>query len=556
MSLVGQVGRKRIRARFALLVIYALLSLGAVTTLYPFILMASTGFKGPTDQNDNKLIPAYFKKTGGMDDKGKPDDGSLLVKYVADKYAGDTSLITATRTGPNASPHQIKQYEDFLDKLPVNYWSAGFKIASGQVTSRLVELYRNWLQDRYHTVDAVNKAYLEEDVGFQTVVPPAELLEKPTWKQPDNRKYKEWLQFKATLPAEFRIPVRETRLFQEFLRAKYQNQFAQVPADLAGKSTKFEEIAFPSDMTLARPIQAEFLKKGLPTRYSNGAAEDLWIDASQPGMHQSEVGVYRFSLRDGVPQEGFVLSPPADRAMPVEAYEHNFLLTHQSTVRTEFATRNYAYVFNFIALNGRALWNTIIFCLLAIITQLTVNPLAAYALSRYPIRASGQILIFLLATMAFPAEVAMIPGFLLLKQLHLLNTFAALVLPTAASGYMIFLLKGFFDSLPQELFEAGQIDGAKETTMMARIALPLSKPVLGYLALLAFMGAYGAFLYAFLVVQDQHMWTLMVWIYELQNTAPKAVIMAALTIAAIPTLIVFLIAQRTIMKGIVLPSER
>ena len=92
--------------------------------------------------------------------------------------------------------------------------------------------------------------------------------------------------------------------------------------------------------------------------------------------------------------------------------------------------------------------------------------------------------------------------------------------------------------------------------MMARIALPLSKPVLGYLALLAFMGAYGAFLYAFLVVQDKKMWTLMVWIYELQNNAPKAVVMAALTLAALPTLIVFLFAQRTIMKGIVLPSER
>src|SRR6185369_1522172 len=144
---------------------------------------------------------------------------------------------------------------------------------------------------------------------------------------------------------------------------------------------------------------------------------------------------------------------------------------------------------------GGAVWNTIIFCALAILTQLTVNPLAAYALSRYPIKASGQILIFLLATMAFPAEVALIPSFLLLKDLGLLNTFAALVLPTAASGYMIFLLKGFFDSLPQELFEAGQIDGAKESTLMMRIAFPLSRPVFGYLALLAFMGAYGAFLY-------------------------------------------------------------
>ena len=94
------------------------------------------------------------------------------------------------------------------------------------------------------------------------------------------------------------------------------------------------------------------------------------------------------------------------------------------------------------------------------------------------------------------------------------------------------MLKGFFDLLSQELFEAGSIDGARETTMMFKIALPLSRPVLGYLALTAFMGAYGAFLYAFLVAQNEKMWTLMVWIYQLQVLAPKAVVMAALTLAA------------------------
>ncbi|MEI5617245.1 carbohydrate ABC transporter permease, partial [Streptomyces brasiliscabiei] len=68
--------------------------------------------------------------------------------------------------------------------------------------------------------------------------------------------------------------------------------------------------------------------------------------------------------------------------------------------------------------------------------------------------------------------------------------------------------------------------------------------------------AYGAFLYAFLVAQDRRVWTLMVWIYQLQGTAPKAVMMAALTLAALPTLIVFLLAQKVILKGIVLPGER
>lgn len=242
--------------------------------------------------------------------------------------------------------------------------------------------------------------------------------------------------------------------------------------------------------------------------------------------------------------------------MPIAAQEAKEVHAHTGEIRREFAGRNYRYVLDYILINGRAVLNTIIFCSLAILTQLIVNPLAAYALSRYPVKASGQILIFLLATMAFPAEVAMIPSFLLLKDLGLLNTFAALVLPGAASGYMIFLLKGFFDSLPQELFEAGGLDGAKETTLMLRVALPLSRPVLGYLALTAFMASYGAFLYAFLVAQDQRMWTLMVWVYQLQTTAPKAVTMAALALVALPTLVVFLLAQRVIMRGIVLPGER
>jgi multiple sugar transport system permease protein len=89
-----------------------------------------------------------------------------------------------------------------------------------------------------------------------------------------------------------------------------------------------------------------------------------------------------------------------------------------------------------------------------------------------------------------------------------------------------------------------------------RIAVPLSRPVLGYLALMAFMASYSTFMFAFLVAQDQKMWTLMVWVYQLQTSAPKAVVMAALALAALPTLVVFLFAQKVIMKGIVLPGER
>lgn len=515
-----------------MIVLYIVLAAGAITTVYPFTLMVTTGFKGPTDQNDNKLIPTFWSEFDTKDEKGNLKPESLFGKYLNDKYKGDMPMIESTRIGGKATSAEIEDYEKFLMSLPVQYWEAGFRTQANQVNSKLNIRYQDWLRKRFKDIDELNRAYIEENVAFQTVVPPNELLDRAGWQPPKNSpKYTDWLEFKRDLPAEFRLPIRSQRIYQASLAGRFQNQWADYlksrypnqekpPATDPEGAAKFEQVRLP------KGAEYEEFKKKLPPRYRQQTVEELWAARGHTGD------------------------------LPIAGYEHRHVLQNKDDIRGEFNGRNFRFVLDYAAVHGRALWNTAIFCILAILTQLTVNPLAAYALSRYPIRASGKILIFLLATMAFPAEVAMIPSFLLLKDLGLLNTFAALVLPTAASGYMIFLLKGFFDSLPHEVFESGQIDGAKETTLMFRMAFPLSKPVLGYMALLAFMSAYGAFLYAFLVAQDQKMWTLMVWIYQLQNTAPKAVMMAAVTLAALPTIIVFLFAQRVIMRGIVLPGER
>jgi multiple sugar transport system permease protein len=507
MPLVGKVGRRHWLSRLAVAVLYGLLTVGAVSTVYPFLLMVSTGFKGPTDQNDNRLVPAFWG-----------DDAELLKKAVDDKYSGDAGVIASTRIGAEADEAAVRRYREFLLGLPQTHWQAGFRTPANHVTSRLNLRYQGWLRGRYRDIDALNRAYTELNTGFQSVAPPTENLGVPGWKPKPGPKQDDWIVFKATLPAEFRVPVREGRLWQEFLRTKFANKLDDVPAGLRGEAKGFDEIRTGP----TGPLGEEFRAGRLPASMAGGrTVEALW----------------------GGP-------------LPVEAEERLWVRENAQALRTELSTRNYQYVLETVLLNGRAVLNTVVFCALAILAQLTVNPLAAYALSRFPMKATAQILLFLLATMAFPAEVAMIPSFLLLKDLHLLNTFAALVLPAAASGYMIFLLKGFFDSLPQEVFDSGQVDGAPEWVMMLRLALPLSKPVLGYLALLAFMGAYGAFLYAFLVCQDSRMWTLMVYVYQLQLSAPKAVTMAAVSLVALPTLVVFLLAQRVIMRGIVLPGER
>ena len=557
------------RVRLATALLYTLLSLGAITTLYPFVVMVTSGAKGPIDQNDNRLIPAYWSS-----------GEELYRKYVDDKYAGDLNAIAATRGGPD-SPADVAAYRGFLATLPSDLFLCGFRQPPSGVDSRLNTRYQAWLRERFGSIEALNTTYIEEDNSFETVLPPTEAFARLRWRPSAGPKWDDWQIFKKSLPIEFRLPVTTRALYQNFMRAEYRFSFESMPRELRSGATGFDQLEVPP----SGPSLAAFEARGLPDRFRVQSVETRWqefkatrvlpLRGGVPAAKREGVGVDSED-RGQPPDQALSTSPPpanqghapgetpaidpvaaaAGIRLPTEAYERATVHESAGGLRREFATRNYAFVLRYLTVNGHALWTTIIYCGLAIVTTLGVNGLAAYALSRYPIRASGKILVFLLATMAFPAEVTMIPNFLLLKNLHLLNTFAALVLPGAASGFMIFMLKGFFDSLPIELFEAAALDGAPETTMLRRIAIPLSRPVFGYFALTTFMGAYGTFLYAFLVAQDRRMWTVMVFLYQLSGSAPKYVMMAAFTLAALPTLIVFLLAQRTIMRGIVLPSER
>lgn len=219
---------------------------------------------------------------------------------------------------------------------------------------------------------------------------------------------------------------------------------------------------------------------------------------------------------------------------------------------------NYRLVGQYLFQRGRAFSNTVLLVLLSVVAHLTVNPLAAYALSRFRMRGTEKILLFLLATMAFPAAVTAIPGFLLVRDLGLLNTLAALVLPTVASGMGIFILKGFFDALPRELYEAAAIDGASEWTVFRKITLPMTTPILAVNALNSFVAAYNSWEWAFLVCQEESNWTLAVWMYQMsqQMGSQPWCVMAGFVLVSIPTALVFLVCQKVILRGIVLPSMK
>lgn len=219
---------------------------------------------------------------------------------------------------------------------------------------------------------------------------------------------------------------------------------------------------------------------------------------------------------------------------------------------------NYKIVLDFMIFNGNAIWVTTVLVLLTILFTLTVNPLAAYALSRFNLKGQDKILLFLLATMAFPAMVSAIPAYLLMRDLNLLNTFFALVIPGAANGMSIFILKGFFDSLPMELFEAATIDGASEMQIFRIVAMPLVKPILAINSLTAFIIAYNGWQWALIICQDKSMWTIAVWLYQASawwSNSPW-IVSAGFVIASIPTLVLFLSCQKIILRGIIIPSMK
>ncbi|MCK5803273.1 MAG: carbohydrate ABC transporter permease [Lentisphaeria bacterium] len=303
----------------------------------------------------------------------------------------------------------------------------------------------------------------------------------------------------------------------------------------------------------------------------DGPIGKVWMD-----FVQTSVPVRQWSIRNTLPEKGFQafllskykslsginkaygLGLPCVEQLRIP-YKQAVLVTfnnHDWDFTRDQVFSNYVSVFDELFRRGRAAINTLILVVLAVFVTLTVNPLAGYALSRFRLRQSEKILVFCLATMAFPTAVAAIPGFLLLRDLGLLNTFAALVLPGAANGMTIFLLKGFFDSLPQDLFEAATIDGAPEWRIFLNISLPLVKPILAVSALNAFILAYNGWAWAIIVCQDPKLWTMAVWTYQFSQTlsAQPFTVMAAFILNSIPVLIVFLFCQKIILRGIILPQ--
>jgi multiple sugar transport system permease protein len=201
----------------------------------------------------------------------------------------------------------------------------------------------------------------------------------------------------------------------------------------------------------------------------------------------------------------------------------------------------------------RNMTNSAIVALAVTVGQLITCPMAGYAFARMRFRGSGVVFGLLLASLMVPIQVTIIPLFLLMRDWGLINNLWSLILPGLTGALGVFLMRGFFATMPAELFEAARLDGAGAWRTYWKIALPLAKPGLTTLAVITFLASWNAYFAPIVFLNDINATTLppaLVVMLGPYKSGNIAVVIAATAIAVLPALIVFLIAQRWIVEGL------
>jgi ABC-type glycerol-3-phosphate transport system permease component len=410
----------------------------------------------------------------------------------------------------------------------------------------LRQAWQKFLSDKYGEIVLLNAAHRKEYTSFRDAPFPSLL--------PDH----DLVEFvKTALPVRL-VAVADTQdnrlLWHNHLRASFDGSIERLSESLGEPYVAFEQVPFYFALPLnkkMRPFWIQFVQKVLPFES---------IRLFDPEENFRDYLREKYGTIEKL-NEAYSTSYPSFESIRPPYREVDLLEFHEkkAALRIGFLFKNFIAVVEQITLRNRSLLNTAILCALSVLGALIVNPLAAYALSRFRFLSSRWLQFFLLAASAFPVSLIMIPNFLLLKSLGLLNTYWSIVLPALANGLAILILKSFFDRVPSELYDAACLDGAGEFRTFAHVYFPLCKPILAVVALQAFLVAYGRFLWPLLTCQTERMQPLTVWLYQFHSqhaAAHPELAMAALAVTSIPLVLVFLLCQRSIDKAINLTVYR
>jgi multiple sugar transport system permease protein len=211
----------------------------------------------------------------------------------------------------------------------------------------------------------------------------------------------------------------------------------------------------------------------------------------------------------------------------------------------------YAYVFGH-SMFPRWFANSLIVSVVAVAANLLFGALAGYAFARLRFFGSRVLLVLMLATMAIPFQLTMIPTFIVMRQLGLIDTLGALIVPSLVTPFAVFLMRQFFLSLPRELEEAAWIDGCSTVGVLFRIVLPLSKPALATVAVLTFLTTWNDLTWPLIAINHDTQYTLPLGLTTFQglHRTNWAAVMAGNVVTVVPVLLAFLGAQKTFIQSV------
>ena len=200
----------------------------------------------------------------------------------------------------------------------------------------------------------------------------------------------------------------------------------------------------------------------------------------------------------------------------------------------------------------RFLANSLVVAGVSTVLQVFTSAMGAYAFARLVFRGRDALFIVYLATLMVPLQVTIVPLFIEMRFLGLVNTYPGLILPAVASAFGTFLLRQAFLGLPRDLDEAAFIDGAGHWTVFRRVLLPLAGPALATFTVFAFMASWNSFLWPLIVTSAPDLMTLPVGLSALQGRYETAwnVVMAGATVSVIPILVIYALAQRHVVRGV------
>jgi multiple sugar transport system permease protein len=197
--------------------------------------------------------------------------------------------------------------------------------------------------------------------------------------------------------------------------------------------------------------------------------------------------------------------------------------------------------------------NTLVLCVICVIGAVLSSACVAYGFARIPFRGRGPLFALVIATMALPGQVTMIPVFELFRGLGWYGSYLPLTVPAfAGAPFYIFLLTQFFKTLPEEVAESARLDGAGEFRIFTRIVLPLAKPALATCALFQFLGTWNDFMGPLIYVNDPSKYTLAYGLQQFMSAygGQWTQLMAAAIVFTLPIILLFFFAQRTFIQGI------